>query len=160
MAIFNEPSQFQVVSEVVRPGPKQREVSDASSNKILSKCNLNELDSIILVKDDGILPGADGFPLNNNPRRRHPFGRPRMRGTGINVDPPQNIQGLGNIPEAPKVRSFKEVDTGLGARRDDECPAPKFNMEKEYTMLMEDMTQKGIEVECDQQRFNLSLIHI
>jgi hypothetical protein len=38
------------------------------------------MDEIILVKDDGILPGADGFPLNNNPRRRHPFGRPRMRG--------------------------------------------------------------------------------
>ena len=119
--------------------------------------NLNEPDDIILVKDDGILPGADGFPLNNNPRRRHPFGRPRMRGRGITVDPPQNIQGLGNIPEGPKVRSFKEVDTGLNARRGnhgDQCPASQFNMEKEYKMFMEDMSQKGIELECDQQRFN------
>ena len=94
---------------------------------------------------------------NSNPRRRHPFGRPRMRGRGITVDPPQNIQGLGNIPEAPKVRSFTEVDTGLNARRGnhgDQCPASQFNMEKEYTMFMEDMSQKGIEVECDQQRFN------
>ena len=49
----------------------EQEVSDTSSN---------DMDEIILVKDDGILPGADGFPLNNNPRRRHPFGRPRMRG--------------------------------------------------------------------------------
>ena len=92
-------------------------------------------------------------------RRRHPFGRPRMRGSKpIEVLPPQNIQGLGNIPEASKVRSFREVDTGLNARRgnrDDQCPASEFNMEKEYTMFMEDMTQKGIELECDQQRFNL-----
>ena len=49
----------------------QQEVYDTSSN---------DIDEIILVKDDGILTGADGFPLNNNPRRRHPFGRPRMRG--------------------------------------------------------------------------------
>ena len=27
-------------------------------------------------------------------------------------------------------------------------------MEKEYTLFMEDMSQKGIELECDQQRFN------
>jgi len=85
----------------------QQEVSDTSSN---------DMDEIILVKDDGILPGADGFPLNNNPRRRHPFGRPRMRGRGINIDPPQNIQGLGNLPEASKVRSSRKVDTGLNAR--------------------------------------------
>nr|WPV76532.1 hypothetical protein [Naviculales sp.] len=80
-----------------------------------------------------------------------------MRGRRITVDPPQNIQGLGNIPEGPKVRSFREVDTGLNARRGnhgDQCPAPQFNMEKEYTMFMEDMSQKGIELECDQQRFN------
>jgi hypothetical protein len=126
----------------------QQEVSDTSSN---------DIDEIMLVKDDGILPGADGFPLNNNPRRRHPFGRPRMKGLGINIDPPQAIQGLGNIPEGPKVRSFIEVDTGMNARRGnrgDQCPASQFNMEKEYTLFMEDMSQKGIEVECDQQRFN------
>ena len=119
--------------------------------------NINEPDDIILVKDDGILPGANGFPLNNNPRRRHPLGPPRIKGRGITVDPPQNIQGLGNIPEAPKFRSFTEVDTGLNARRGnrgDQCPAPEFDMKKEYTILMEDMSQKGIELECDQQRFN------
>ena len=124
----------------------QQEVYDTSSNY---------MDEIILVKDDGILPGAEGFPLNNNPRKPHRI--PRIRGKGINVDPPRTIQRLGNIPEAPKVRSFKEVDTGLNARRGnrgDQCPASQFNMEKEYTMFMEDMSQKGIEVECDQQRFN------
>jgi len=73
---------------------------------------------IILIKDDGILPGANSFPLNNNSRRRHPFGRPRTRGQGINIEPAQNIEGLGNIPEALKVRFFTEVDTGLNARRD------------------------------------------
>jgi len=43
------------------------------------------------------------------------------------------------------------VDTGLNAihsNRGDQCLAPKFNMEEEYTMFMEDMAQKGIEVEC------------
>lgn len=126
----------------------EQEVSDTSSN---------DMDEIILVKDDGILPGADGFPLNNNPRRRHPFGRPRMRGRGITVDPPQNIQGLGDIPAAPKVRSFTEVDTGLNARRGnrgDQCPAPEFDMKKQYENFMQEMSEKGYELECSQERFN------
>ena len=126
----------------------QQEVYDTSSN---------DLDEIILVKDDGILPGADGFPLNNNPRRRHPFGRPRIRGRGINIEPPQNIQGLGNIPEAPKVRSFTEVDTGLNARRGnhgDQCPAPEFDMKKQYENFMQEISEKGYELECSQERFN------
>ena len=126
----------------------QQEVSETSST---------DLDSIILVKDDGILPGADGFPLNNNPRRRHPFGRPRMRGRGITIDPPQTIQGLGDIPAAPKVRSFTEVDTGLDARRGnrgDQCPAPEFDIKKQYENFMQEMSEKGYELECSQERFN------
>lgn len=128
----------------------EQEVYDTSSN---------DMDEIILVKDDGILPGADAFPLNNNPRRRHPFGRPRMRGRGINIDPPQNIQGLGNIPEAPKVRSFTEVDTGLNARRGnrgDQCPASKFNMYEEHRNFVEEMKSKGHfvdDIDCDLERF-------
>ena len=59
----------------------EQEVSDTDTSS-------NDMYKIILVQDDGILPGANGFPLNNNPRRRHPFGRPRMRGRGINIDPP------------------------------------------------------------------------
>jgi len=118
----------------------------------------NDMDEIILVKDDGILPGADGFPLNNNPRRRAPFGRPRMRGSkSIEVFPPQNIQGLGNIPEAPKVRSFMEVETGLNARRgnrDDQCPAPEFDMKKEYENFIQEISEKGYQLECNQERFN------
>ena len=39
------------------------------------------MDEVILVKDDGILPGVDGYVPNNNLRRRHPLGRPRMRGS-------------------------------------------------------------------------------
>lgn len=130
---------------------------DASLNEILSKQNPTKPDEVILVKNDGILPGADSFPLNNNPRRRHPFGRPRMRGTGITVDPPQKIQGLGNIPEAPKVRSFTEVDTGLNARRGnrgDQCPAPEFDMKKQYKNFMQEISEKGYTLECSQERFN------
>ena len=115
------------------------------------------MDEVILVKDDGILPGADGFPLNSNPRMRHPFGRPRMRGRSITVDPPQNIQGLENIPKAPKVWSFTEVDTGLNARRDnrrDPCPVPEFDMKKQYENFMQEMSGKGYELECNQERFN------
>jgi len=135
----------------------QQEVSDASSNKILFEHNLNEPNEVILVKYDGILPGADGYPLNNNPRR-HPPGRPRMRGSKpIKVFPPQNIQGLGNIPEGPKIRSFKEVDTGLNARRgnrDDQCPAAKLDMKSEYENFMQEISKKGYELECSQERFN------
>ena len=49
------------------------------------------------------------------------------------------------------------MDTGLNARRGnggDQCPAPKYNMKVEYRRFIEDMTQKGIEVECNQERFN------
>ena len=123
----------------------QQEISATSSNY---------MDEIILVKDDGILPGAEGFTPNNNPRRRHPFGRPRMRGTGITVDPPQN-----NIPEAPKARPFTEVDTGLnaqGGNRGDQCPASKFNMYEEHQNFVEEMKSKGHfvdDIDCDLERF-------
>ena len=67
-------------SKIIRTGnfislEFEQEVSDTSPN---------DIDQIILVKDDGIL---DVFLLNNNPRRRHLFGRPRMRCKSINVDP-------------------------------------------------------------------------
>ena len=128
----------------------EQEVSDTDTSS-------NDMYKIILVQDDGILPGANGFPLNNNPRRRHPFGRPRMRGRGINIDPPPNIQGLGDIPAAPKVRSFTEGDTGLNARRGnrgDQCPAPEFDMKKQYENFMQQMSEKGYQLECSQERFN------
>lgn len=121
----------------------------------ISETNLtaNDIDEIILVKD--ILPGADAFPLNNIPRRHHPFGRPRMRGRGTNIEPSKNIYGLKNIPQGPKIRSFTELKTDLNARnRGAQCPVSEFDMEKEYTIFMEDMANKGIELECDQQRFN------
>lgn len=95
-----------------------------------------------------ILAGLDGFPLNNNLRKTHHI--PRIRGKEIDVDLPRTIQGLENIFKAP--RTFREVDTDLDARRGnhgDQCPASQFNMEKEHTMFMEDMSPKGIEVECD-----------
>ena len=56
-----------------------------------------------------------------------------------------------------KKSKYREVGTGLNTRRgnrEDKCPVPEFNMKKEYTILMEDMPQKGIKLECDQQRFN------
>jgi hypothetical protein len=115
---------------------------------------MDKADKIILVQADGILPGANGLPIHNYPRRRHPFGRPRMRGTGINVDPPRNIQELGNIP---KVRSFREVDTDLNARRGnrgDQCPAPEFDMKEEYGNFIQKMSKKGYKLECTQERFN------
>jgi hypothetical protein len=168
-ALFPErPSQSHVVIEQVRGGgnkdyPFLGKIIRTGNGTILEfeqevyDTSSNDIDEIILVKDDGILPGADGFPLNNNPRRRHPFGRPRMRGRRINIDPPQNIQGLGNIPEAPKFRSFTEVDTGLNARRGnrgDQCPAPEFDMKKQYENFMQEMSEKGYELECSQERFN------
>lgn len=80
-----------------------------------------------------------------------------MRKTSINVDPPQNIQGLENIPEGTKVRSFREVDTGLNARRGNrgnQCPTPEFDMKKQYENFMQEISEKGYELECSQERFN------
>ena len=138
----------------------QQKDHNSSLNEILSEHNLcsNDTDEVILVKDNGILPGVDCHVPNNNPRRRHPFGRPRMRGSrSIDVFPPQNVQGLGNIPKRPKVLSFREVDSGLNARRGnrgDQCPAPEFNMKQEYQNFMQKMSKKGYELDCTQERFN------
>jgi len=134
----------------------QQKNHDSSLNEILSNHNLwsNDTDEVTVVKYDKIFPGADGFPLNNNPRRRHQFGRPRMRGTGINADPLQNIQGLGNIPEGPKVRPFREVNTSRDARRGTQCPTPKFDMQKQHENFMQKISEKGYKLECSQERFN------
>jgi hypothetical protein len=74
-----------------------------------------------------------------------------MRGSKlIEVFPPQNSQGLGNIPEGPKVRSFREVDTILNARRG----ATKLEMKLEYENFMQEISKKGHELECSQERLN------
>lgn len=80
-----------------------------------------------------------------------------MRGRGINVDPSQNVQGLGNIPKGPKVQSFREVHTDLNAQRGnrgDQCPAPELDLKKEYRNFMQEISKKGYELECSQERFN------
>ena len=119
-----------------------------------------KMDEVILVKSDGILPGVEAYLPRNNPRRRHPFGRPRIRGSkSVDVFSPQNIQGLGNIPKGPKVRSFREVETGLNARRGnrgDQCPASKFNIYEEHKNFLQEMKSKGHfvdEIDCDLERF-------
>ena len=71
----------------------QQEVSNASSNKILSENNLNELDDIILVKGDGVLPGAEAFPL---PLPQRTGGRTT---TGMNgQNPGQGVGGANSNP--------------------------------------------------------------
>ena len=75
-----------------------------------------------------------------------------MRGRGITVDPPRKIQV--NIPKAPKVRSFREVETGLNARCGNQCPAPEFDMKKQYENFMQEISEKGYKLECSQERFN------
>lgn len=53
----------------------QRVIYNPSSNEILFGYNLNEIDKVIFVKGYELLPGADGFTVNDYPRRRHPLGR-------------------------------------------------------------------------------------
>ncbi len=67
-----------------------------------------------------------------------------LKVVGIDNTFSQNSPGLGNIPETPKVGSFKEVevevDTGLNARRanrGDQCPV--FNMSAEHQKLVQEM---------------------
>jgi hypothetical protein len=55
-----------------------------------------------------------------------------------------------------KVLYFRKVDTGLNARRInrwDQCPAPEFDMKKQYENFMQEMSEKGYELECSQERF-------
>jgi len=134
----------------------QQKAHDSSSNEVLSEHNLlsNDTEEVILVKDDGILPGVDGFVPNTPKRpRRHPFGRPRMRGSStINHPRGKSVPGLGNTPSirvAPKI-----VDNGLNANRGDQCPAPEFNIKQEYQNFMQRIAEKGYNLNCTQERFN------
>lgn len=116
----------------------------------------NNMDEIMLVKDDGILPGADAFPLNNNKnkRGRHPFGRPRMRRRGPTIQPPRDVKKFGYFQP---VRSFEEIDTGLNGRRKtsgDRRPIGELEMGKEYDTFMERMSDEGYELDCSQERFS------
>lgn len=61
----------------------------------------------MLGKGNKILHKVDDLNLNNKPRKRDPFGRPRMRNRGNFVNLTQNIKGLGNIPKALKTKFFR-----------------------------------------------------
>jgi hypothetical protein len=85
----------------------QQDIFNPSSNEILSENNLNELNDIILVKNSGILPSADGFPLPLPQRTGN------RKTTGINgVNPSHNGGGngggsgnAGGSPENPNTGS-------------------------------------------------------
>ena len=67
---FNSFDGSHNLNKIIRTGKGtrlefQQEVSDTSSN---------DMDEVILVKDNEILPVSNYFSLNNNPRGRHPFG--------------------------------------------------------------------------------------
>lgn len=68
----------------------------------VSYISSNDIDEIILVKDNAILPGVDGFSSGKYPRKPHSIPKVK-RIRGINVDPPQIMQGLVDIPATPKV---------------------------------------------------------
>ena len=111
---------------------------------------------IILVKDDGILPGVDGFSSAKYPRKPHSIPRVNRR-RGINVDLPQIMQGLGDIQTTPKIRSFAKVETNLNAQRgnrSDQCSVPELDMKKEYENFTQEILEKGYELDCSQERFN------
>jgi hypothetical protein len=69
---------------------------------------------------------------------------------------PESVQKTREQIEELKryVREFDEDTDSESESEEDQCPASQYKMEKEYRMFMKYMSQKGIEVECDQQRFN------
>jgi hypothetical protein len=128
---------------------KKVSVSDPNSNEIFSEWDINE---VILVKNDGILPGAEGFSPNP---KRHPL--PRIRGQGQlppHLEHLANMQGF-NYPKY-KYKGYAELDTSLNGNRGNQCRAQTktVNLTQEYENFMWDMEGKGLQVNCDQQRFN------
>lgn len=87
----------------------QQKVSDAISN---------DTSEGILVKDGGILPGAESLNLQTPPKL-HPFGHPRLRRSNDVLLPLKNSPGLGNVPGGPTVRTFTEVKSGVNGNRGD-----------------------------------------
>jgi hypothetical protein len=57
--VFNQKHPIYPQEMVINISNQQQ---NASLNEILSKQNSTKLDEVILVKNDGILPGADAFP--------------------------------------------------------------------------------------------------
>lgn len=96
---------------------------------------------VLLAKNDNVLPGVEGFSNSNYPRRRHPLGPPRIKTGKINADLPQQMRKL-NDAHAP-VRSFRRIDTHLDGKRSraDRCVS-KFNLEEEYSSLIENLEKK------------------
>ena len=121
---------------------KGLKVDFASNDKYITK--------VILVKNEGFPPGADGFTITPTPNYRHKM-KPR-----VNRGPkPQGLFGLNQ--NVPLNTTFKHRQ----AHKDVSQPAPNFkkkpstpiNIEKEYDFFIEDMVNKGLEVDCDLNRF-------
>jgi hypothetical protein len=80
----------------------QQEVSNASSNKILSENKLNEPDDIIVIRGGGVLPSAEAFPL---PLPQRTGGRTI---TGMNGQNPGHGHGGGGGGGNPNPGSGSE----------------------------------------------------
>lgn len=101
----------------------------------ISEYNINDRDEIILVKNekdnDGILPGADAFPLNTN--NKSPYShlfRSQLKNRGFDSSLDGSKKNRGN-------HSSLQLD-----------------MKKEYETFIRKMRDKGYYIECSQERFN------
>ena len=116
----------------------QQEISETSST---------DMDEVILVKDNGILPGAEALPIISNSRKTHRI--PRIRGKHFKNELPK--VKFGTTQKAAKVRSFTEVDTGLNGQRENQCPKPEFDKYKVYKEMSSTLSKISTKVRKDKQ---------
>jgi len=141
----------------------QQKVSNESSNKILN--NLNEPNDIILVKSEGILPGAEAFPL---PLPQRPGGRTT---TGMNGQNPGQGGGGGNsnpgsgsksgscssntTPRFPHRLSsnHQNQNNKTNKKKKNSQQVSKQKVIEAYQNFISEMNDKGYEVNIDEDRF-------
>ena len=133
---------------------------NASLNEILSKQNSTKLDEVILVKNDGILPGADAFPP---PFLQQHGGRTTnaMGGSspGSNSAPSSGTGNLdGNCPSNPTPRFPHQLSSNYQNQNNKKKKKNSTQVSEErvieaYQNFISEMNDKGYQANISEDRF-------
>ena len=133
---------------------------NASLNEILSKQNSTKLDEVILVKNDGILPGADAFtppvPQRYGGRTTNAMGE---SSPGSNSAPSSGTGNLdGNcppnpIPRFPHQLSSNSQNQNNKKKKKNSTQVSEERVIEAYQNFISEMNDKGYQANISEDRF-------
>ena len=146
--------------EIVINIPNQQQ--NASLNEILSKQNSTKPDKVILVKNDGILPGADGF-LPPFPQRHGGQTTNGMGGSnpGSNSSPSSGTGNLyGNCRSNPNPwfphrlsSNYQNQNNKKKKKKKNSTQVSKKIVIEAYQNFISEMNDKGYQANISEDRF-------